>query len=185
MIWVICIWNYKSFPNQKQHNPSTTSPKASACQPMGASACAEATTCRVEIPTDACSSSTSPPVVQESTMLARCARGEIPIPEDGVLDCFCEQDPAPDAPLKEYTFVMDKSDMPNSVAEEQRGNLSHRSCASDLERRAEFYDHKEKVEQRRRERSTLNGKDPVRTKAARVLELQEQYRSLGVNVVHK
>ena len=25
----------------------------------------------------------------------------------------------------------------------------------------------------------------VRTKAARVLELQEQYRSLGVNVVHK
>eukprot|EP00913_Durusdinium_trenchii_P031778 g29762.t1 len=141
---------------------------------MGASACAEATTCRVEIPTDACSSSTSPPVVQESTMLARCARGEIPIPEDGVLDCFCEQDPAPA-----------RFQAPSSESQEQRGNLSHRSCASDLERRAEFYDHKEKVEQRRRERSTLNGKDPVRTKAARVLELQEQYRSLGVNVVHK
>lgn len=120
---------------------------------------------------------------QSSELFSKCANGrlpiQLPIPEDDLLDCVCEK--VENDELRELTFVMENRDMPKTLVEEQRGDLSHRSCASDLERQAEFSEHKQQVERRLAERSTVKGPN----KASRVAELQEQYRSLGINVVQK
>eukprot|EP00435_Cladocopium_sp_Y103_P039991 s1853_g10.t2 len=140
---------------------------------MGAKACGEAARCRVE--------EVTAPTSQSSELFSKCATGrlpiQLPIPEDDLLDCVCEKVEESDE-LRELTFVMENRDMPKTLVEEQRGDLSHRSCASDLERQVEFSEHKQKVEQRRAERSTVKGP----SKASQVAELQEQYRSLGINV---
>ena len=155
---------------------------------MGATACAEAAKCRVEVPEACGKPSTAAPAEQSSELFSKCKSQlstiQLPIPEDGIFECLWEEDPET-GELKEYTYVMENRDMPKTVLEEQRGDLSHRSCASDLERRAEFSEHKQKVERQRQDRSALKGPGKAPTGAARVMELQEQYRSLGINVVQK
>eukprot|EP00930_Biecheleria_cincta_P078939 TRINITY_DN66586_c0_g1_i1.p1 TRINITY_DN66586_c0_g1~~TRINITY_DN66586_c0_g1_i1.p1 ORF type:complete len:163 (+),score=29.83 TRINITY_DN66586_c0_g1_i1:30-518(+) len=103
-------------------------------------------------------------------------------------------EPHPDAPLKEYTFAVDKMTLGLARAEDD-GFLSYRSSASDLERQVEFQ--KRKLEVQSRQAAAAAGRSQNSRKLSAVGEdelvlaanknrkkfLQEQYRSLGIDVV--
>ncbi|CAE7583731.1 unnamed protein product [Symbiodinium microadriaticum] len=159
---------------------------------MGATPCAEAPRCRItdcqhvdvfkSVPV---SSLPSMPSLSDAPGLAKCCEQTMQHPSDNssLFECW-DQEVDPDAPLKEFTYMVESSNQVLLAEEQQRGNLSHRSCDSDIERQEEFSKHKQKVEQQRADRlqrqklAEKRKKDLVQNRG-----LQERYRSLGVNIV--
>ncbi|CAE7774780.1 unnamed protein product [Symbiodinium sp. CCMP2456] len=111
------------------------------------------------------------PSLSDAPGLAKCCEQTMQHPSDNssVFECWDQVESTNQVLLAE---------------EQQRGNLSHRSCDSDIERQEEFSKHKQKVEQQRADRlqrqklAEKRKKDLVQNKG-----LQERYRSLGVNIV--